>query len=348
METDEVTYSMNANGKAQYYLDTGASSHFIEEIRALHSYTPFKVPWSITMAKSGTIQAFGSGTFKFATYVNGKEMNSELQNVYYVPNIHHQLISIGKLFTQGWEPHLSNNGFALYDTQHQLIARATSKNGVYPTMLKTIYPDLGLVVGEPNLMDEALLQCLEHGDTAFSTEEKLNEVSLYNWHRRMGHCSMKTIVNMANSAVMGMVLKDIPGDIPKLDSCPSCALMKAQCLPFKTGCTCATKPLELIHGDLVGPMPVESVGHCKYGFVLMDDYSHAHWVLPLKAKSNAPIAFKAWAALMENGTDSTIKAIMFNNAREFIAGRMKEFCDQKGIHINSSIPYSPSSNRVAE
>lgn len=348
MESNEVAYSTNADGRAQYYLDTGASSHFIEELGALHSYIPFEVPRSITTAESGTIQALGSGTLKFATYVNGKETTSELQNVYYVPNIHHRLISVGKLFAQGWEPRLSRNGFALYDTQDRLIARATSKNGVYPTTLKTIYPDLGLIAGEPDLSDEALLQRLEHRNTAFGTEEKSDDVSLYNWHRRMGHRSMKTIVDMANGAVTGMVLKDVPGDIPKLDSCPSCALTKAQRLPFKDGRTRATKPLELIHGDLVGPMPVESVGRCKYGFVLMDDYSRASWVLPLRAKSDAPTAFEAWAALMENGTDSTIKAVMFDNAKEFVAGRMKEYCDQKGIRINSSVPYSPSSNGVAE
>ena len=96
---------------------------------------------------------------------------------------------------------------------------------------------------------------------------------------------MKTIVDMANGAVTGMVLKGAPGDPLKLDSCPSCALAKAQRLPFKTGRTCATAPLELIHGDLVGPMSVESVGRCKYRFVLMDDYSRASWVLPLRAKS---------------------------------------------------------------
>ena len=196
-----------------------------------------------------------------------------------------------------------------------------------------------------HLSDEALQQCLEHGGMALSTEVKSCEDSLYNWHQRMGHHSMKTIINMANGAVMGMVLEDVPKDIPKLDSCPSCTLAKAQCLPFKEGHTHAMKPLELIHGDLVGPMPVESVGCCKYRFVLMDDYSHASWVLPLRAKSDAPTAFKAWAVLMENGTDSTIKAIMFNNVKEFVQGRMREYCDQKGIHINSSVLYSPSSNK---
>ena len=61
MESNEVAYSTNTDGKAQYYLDTGASGHFIE-IKALHSYTPFEVPRSITMAERGTIHAFGSGT----------------------------------------------------------------------------------------------------------------------------------------------------------------------------------------------------------------------------------------------------------------------------------------------
>jgi hypothetical protein len=289
MEPIEVAYS---TGKEQYYLDTGASSHFIEEIGALHDYVPFEVPRSITTAESGTIQAFASGTLKFAAYVNGKETNGELQNVYYVPNIHHRLISIGRLFAQGWEPRLSRKGFALYDAQDQLIARAASRNGIYPTTLTTIYPDLGLVASDPDLTDEALQQHLEPGGTAFSTEEKSNEVSLYNWHRRMGHRSMKTIVDMTKGAVTKIVLKDVPGDIPKLDSCPSCALTKVQRLPFKDGRMRATKPLELIHGDLVGPMPVESVGHCKYGFILVDDYSRASWVLPLRAKSDAPTAFE--------------------------------------------------------
>ena len=98
---------------------------------------------------------------------------------------------------------------------------------------------------------------------------------------------MKTIVGMANGAVTGTTLKDIPDDIPKLGTCHFCALTKSQRLPFNSGRTRTTKPLELIHGDLVGPMPVESVSRCKYGFVLMDDYSLGSWVPLLRAKSDA-------------------------------------------------------------
>ena len=93
----------------------------------------------------------------------------------------------------------------------------------------------------------------EHSLVAFSTGEGPGAISLYGWQRRMGHRSMTTIIDMANGAVTGLVLKNVPEDTPKLDSCPSRALTKARRLPFKTGRTRPLRPLELIHGDLVAP-----------------------------------------------------------------------------------------------
>jgi len=179
MEPGNVAYSATTDGRARYYIDTGVSSHLIKEIDALHDYIPFEVPRMITTAENGTIHAFGSGTLKFATQCNGKETKGELHNVYYILEIRHRFISVGKLFSQGWEPRLSRNGFAL---------------------LQTIYPHFGFVAGgaDNEMLDEKLFEHLENGDeyppTAFSAD-----------------------------------------DLPKLDSCPSCALAKAQRSPFKTG-----------------------------------------------------------------------------------------------------------------
>jgi len=49
-----------------------------------------------------------------------------------------------------------------------------------------------------------------------------------------------------------LVLKDAPEDPPKLDCCPSCALTKRNAFHSKLG-THALEPLELVHGDLLGP-----------------------------------------------------------------------------------------------
>ena len=45
---------------------------------------------------------------------------------------------------------------------------------------------------------------------------------------------------------------------------------------------------------------------------------------------------------------SMIKADMFDNMRELVAGMMKEYYEHKGIWVNSSVPYSLSSNRVTK
>ena len=131
----------------------------------------------------------------------------ELHNVYYIPEIRHWLISVGKPSPQGWVPRLRRIGFTLYDTKEHMIAHATLKNGVYPLTLQTIDPDFGLVVSEAvaEVSDEKLHEHLEHGDeyplSAFSIGEKSDAIGVYDWHRRMERHGMKTIGDMANGAV---------------------------------------------------------------------------------------------------------------------------------------------------
>ena len=64
-------------------------------------------------------------------------------------------------------------------------------------------------------------------------------------------------------------------------------------------------------------------------------------------KSNAPIEFGKWVNLMENGTDKNVRMVIFDNAKELVAGQMKELCDKRSIRIILSVPYSPSPNSVA-
>ena len=51
-----------------------------------------------------------SATLQFASYIRGRQVKGELTNIYYIPEIFHRCISVGKLFAQGWEPRLSQKG----------------------------------------------------------------------------------------------------------------------------------------------------------------------------------------------------------------------------------------------
>ena len=80
----------------------------------------------------------------------------------------------------------------------------------------------------------------------------------------------------------------------------------------------------------------------------MGDYSRASSVLCSRAKPDRPVKLEVWAAKMENGTVSTAKPVVFYDEKELVAGSMREYCEHKGIRIHSPVPYSPSSNGVAE
>ena len=69
-------------------------------------------------------------------------------------------------------------------------------------------------------------------------------------------------------------------------------------------------------------------------------------------KLGAPIESEIWCACWVRdvggedgeGKRNTIEVVMFDDAEELMAGRMRDYCEHKGIWINSSVPYSPPLN----
>jgi len=49
--------------------------------------------------------------------------------------------------------------------------------------------------------------------------------------------------------------------------------------------------------------------------------------MPLRAKSDAPVEFEKWATMMQDGTERRIKSVMFDNAKELVAGGTSECCE---------------------
>ena len=52
-----------------------------------------------------------------------------------------------------------------------------------------------------------------------------------------------------------------------------------------------------------------------------------------ESKLDAPTEFERWTTIVQNGKGRTIKLVMFDNAKELVAGRMRGFCEQQGIQI---------------
>lgn len=66
-------------------------------------------------------------------------------------------------------------------------------------------------------------------------------------------------------------------------------------------------PLELVHGDLCGPISPPTPGKKRYVFVLIDDCTRYMWTILLKEKSEALEKFKVFKGLAEQETKTTVK-----------------------------------------
>jgi hypothetical protein len=83
----------------------------------------------------------------------------------------------------------------------------------------------------------------------------------------------------------------------------------------KNNTTRANKLLELIHVDIVGPLP-PSIGGSKYFITFIDDKSRFTYIFFLKSKVEFFEKFKNYKAMVENITQNKITTIRIDNVDE--------------------------------
>ena len=96
-----------------------------------------------------------------------------------------------------------------------------------------------------------------------------------------------------------------------------------------------------MHADLCGPSRNEGTGKENYFMLVIDDYSRLTWVAFLKENSEAFEKFKVFKALTGNQTGKRLKAVRSDSGGEFCSKDFKEFCDEKGIKREYTIPGTP-------
>ena len=117
-----------------------------------------------------------------------------------------------------------------------------------------------------------------------ANDAKENDIS-WLWHRRLGHASIDLMSKpIRKDLVRG--LSKVRFETNKL--CDACQLGNQTRNNFRHKNIISTsRPLELIHMDLFGPIRTTSLGGKKYGFVIVDDYSRYIWVMFLAHKDEA-------------------------------------------------------------
>ncbi|KAL8133113.1 hypothetical protein AgCh_008540 [Apium graveolens] len=110
----------------------------------------------------------------------------------------------------------------------------------------------------------------------------------------------------------------------------------------------AKKALELVHGDLYGPITPETSGGNRFFLLLVDDYNRATWVFLLKAKDKAFEAFQKFRTQVEKGSENKVKSLHTDRGGDFCPREFNTYCEQNGIYRQFTAPYTLQQNGVVE
>ena len=92
----------------------------------------------------------------------------------------------------------------------------------------------------------------------------------------------------------------------------------------------ATKPLELVHTDVCGPMRVQAIGGYEYFVTFTDGYSRYGFVYLMRQKSETFDKFLEYKAEAEKQLGVHIKQLRFDQGGEYLFGEFNFYLTQEG------------------
>ena len=308
-------FETESDSERVWYLDNGASNHMTGK-RKYFKKIDETVTGKVRFGDDSRIDIKGKGSILFINQDGSKKL---LADVYYIPDLKSNIISLGQATESGCEVRMKEGDLTLHDREGKLIVKAKrSINRLYKVLM--------------DIVDD---HCLH---VAAKSESNT-------WHARLGH--------IGASSLKGMIKDQLVLGLPKLNidknTCSSCLLGKQSRRPFPSVSTYrAETALELIHGDLCGPITPPTAGNNRYIFVLIDDYSRYMWSILLKEKSEAFEKFKIFKNMVEAETKTKIKTLRTDRGGEFTSNEFKSYCESSGINRHLKAPYSPQQNGVVE
>ncbi|CAJ2671829.1 unnamed protein product [Trifolium pratense] len=296
-----------------WYLDSGCSRHMTGD-KQLFS--------KLTMKEGGSV-GFG-GNQKGKIIGTGTVGNSSLSinDVWLVDGLKHNLLSISQFCDNGYVVVFNKESCTVTkQSDNSIIFKGLRKNNVYKINLS-------------DLNDQKVMCLLT------LSEEK------WIWHKRLGHANWRLISKLSKL--------DLVRGLPKIKYhsntlCGSCQKGKITKSSFKPKNIVSTsRPLELLHIDLFGPVNTASINGKKYGLVIVDDYSRWTWVKFLRTKDEAYDEFSIFCKQIQNEKGYTILKVRSDHGGEFENEPFENFCEKFGILHEFSSPRTPQQNGVVE
>jgi transposase InsO family protein len=124
--------------------------------------------------------------------------------------------------------------------------------------------------------------------------------------------------------------------------CEACQAGKQRLTSFPTQVEYHVRErLELVHGDLCGPITPAAPWGNRYFLLMVDDLSRYMWVAAIPSKDHAVAAIKEIQAWVEGESGVKLRALPTDRGGEFTLIEFAEYCAADGVHRQHTAPYSP-------
>ncbi|KAL0329259.1 UNVERIFIED_CONTAM: hypothetical protein Sradi_4912600 [Sesamum radiatum] len=130
-------------------------------------------------------------------------------------------------------------------------------------------------------------------------------------HWVLGHIGQERMTRLAREGLLGSLAK------VNLPVCEPCMAGKVCRKPFGKAKR-ATRPLELVHSDICGPMNVRVRHGAFYFLTFIDDYSRYRSVYLLSHRSEALECCKRFLPEVENQREMNLKVLRTDRGREYL------------------------------
>jgi hypothetical protein len=225
-----------------------------------------------------------------------------LTGVYFIPRLTSNIISLGQLDEARCDIRIHHGLLKIHDDHRRLVAKV-------PRTSSRLYI-LRLQLARPVCL------AVHHDDAAWL------------WHERYGHLHFDALRKLARDTMVR--------GLPQLDRvhqlCDCCVAAKQRRKPFLSQAKGRAEGLiDLVHGDLCGPISPMTPSGKQYFLLLVNDCSRYMWLHLLAVKSDAVAAIQRFKALVKTETGRRLRVLRTDHGGEFTSVEFAEYCAGEGV-----------------
>ncbi|KAJ9547551.1 hypothetical protein OSB04_020094 [Centaurea solstitialis] len=297
-----------------WYMDSGCSKHMTGRKELLANFKQ-KYGGNVRFGNKLSAPIMGYGDILHHKITINK--------VAYVEGLSHNLLSIGKFCDKKLEVNFRETRCCVRTYDGQELIEGTRRSNLYTVNFRKQRP---------------------FTEVCLLSKATFNQNVL--WHRRLSHLNYATINQLAKT---GLVTSLPSLKFTKEQLCSACEMRKINKSSHKLKVEHNTsKPLQLLHMDLCGPMRVQSINGRKYVLVIVDDFSRYTWVNFLRSKDGASDIIISFIRNVQVRLQLPVQVIRTDNGTEFKNRKLDSFLDSVGITHTFSAARTPQQNGVVE